>query len=486
MNLVPGSSATIEIKAVPEGDFPDKVAIDCSGLPSSVTLDPNHLELFPGAPGAMGVHAPVSAPDTDSVLACTGTAAGLTKSAELHLAVKLDNGFVPSSMDLPIVRITTAGGVPIESKEEYVTGILSIDPNGGPTPFAYEGALQIRGRGNSSWWLAPKKPYKIKLDSKASLFGFPSDKEWAVLANFPDKTLIRNIVAMEMSSRFEMAYTPRSIPVEVFLNGRYNGEYLWIETIKVSKKRVAIAEMEDDDIADDAVTGGYLLEVNMPADEDFNFTTTSGVTFSLHDPSPPAAEQLTYITQYVQQTEDAIFSVDFADPEIGYAHYLDVDSFINWYLLNELFSNPDANFQTSCWMYKDRNAKLFMGPAWDFDLGAGNANFNDSQLTSGWHVRSAPWLMRLFEDPAFASKVRARWNEMKAGEIDTIFSYVDQQAARLDQAQQNNFQRWPILELYVWPNTSIPGSYQGEVDQLKSWLEERIAWMDTEFNKAPE
>jgi len=123
-----------------------------------------------------------------------------------------------------------------------------------------------------------------------------------------------------------------------------------------------------------------------------------------------------------------------------------------------------------------------MGPLWDFDLAAGNANYNSAFQTSGWHVHDAPWFSRLFEDPAFAARVRQIWNEIKADQIPAMFQSITADATTLQQGQLNNFQRWPILESYVWPNYKIPGSYAGEADYLRTWLTARVAWMDSQFN----
>ena len=123
-----------------------------------------------------------------------------------------------------------------------------------------------------------------------------------------------------------------------------------------------------------------------------------------------------------------------------------------------------------------------MGPLWDFDLAAGNVNYNDAFLASGWHIRSGSWFSRLFQDPASVARVRQVWNEIKADEIPAMFQSISADAAALQQAQLNNFQRWPILESYVWPNYKIPGSYAGEVDYLRTWLTARAAWMDSQLN----
>jgi hypothetical protein len=151
-------------------------------------------------------------------------------------------------------------------------------------------------------------------------------------------------------------------------------------------------------------------------------------------------------------------------------------------LVNELFRNVDANMWSSCWMYKPRGGKLHMGPLWDFDIAAGNIDYNDAWLTSGWWIRDAPWFSRLFEDPAFVARVRQVWNEIKAEQLPAMSQSIAANALRLQQSQLNNFQRWPILETYVWPNRRIPGSYAGEVDYLQSWLAARAAWLDGQLN----
>ena len=482
--LIPGGSQQVTAQVTGTGGFTGNVSISCTGMPQGITVSPSPLTLAAGSSGTLTISAANNAPQDSAPVTCNGTARVTGTGAQLSVALTFDNAaFTPTTMDLPVVTITTTDGVPIVSKDDYVTGHLSIHPNGADVAFAYEGDMQIRGRGNSSWWLFDKKPYKVKLNSKASLFGLPSDKEWVLLANFSDKTLLRNMVAMELSRRFGMAFTPHSTPVEVFLNGNYRGTYLLMESIKIAKSRVNIPSMAATDIAGDALTGGYLLEVDERLDGTTVFTTSHNLPIVVHDPDPATAEQLAYIKDYYEQIEATLDSANFADPTDGYPKYLDSDSFMNWYLANEINSNVDAYFYSSCWMYKQRADKMYMGPAWDFDLAFGNVDYSDSEFTAGWYVRRGPWLNRMFQDPVFAQATKDRWNSLKATQIDTISTYIDQQAAGLNQAQQNNFQRWPIMHEYVWPVPVIPGSYQGEVDQLKSWLSQRIVWMDAGFNQ---
>jgi hypothetical protein len=398
-----------------------------------------------------------------------------------------NQGFVPATIDLPVVYLSTDGQAPIVSETDYVSGSFGVTPIPSSSDVAYSGTMEIRGHGNSTW-LLPKKPYKVKLDAKASLLGMASAKDWILLANYDDKSLLRDQVAFEVGRRLGMAWTPNSRFVELFLNGQYEGNYQLTEEIKIDKNRVNIPEMDPTDISGSSLTGGYLLEVDDRDDpDDILFSTSRGTIFDLHDPDPAAPQQLTYIQNYLQQTEDVLYSSNFTDPSTGYLQYLDPASYINWYLVNELFKNNDAVFWSSCWLYKDRSNKLFMGPVWDFDIGAGNVNYNGNNNPTGWWLRSNPlpytqWTERLFDDPAFAAAVAARWKQVKATQFDTLSAYIDQNAAALNQSEKNNFQRWPILSTYVYPNAEVAGSYQGEVNYLKSWLTQRIAWMDSQLD----
>ncbi|RYZ83191.1 MAG: hypothetical protein EOP06_20405 [Proteobacteria bacterium] len=174
-------------------------------------------------------------------------------------------------------------------------------------------------------------------------------------------------------------------------------------------------------------------------------------------------------------------SANFADPVDGYAKYIDVDSFINMYFVNELLKNKDAANFSSIYLYKDKNQKLKMGPAWDFDLVAGNSDINEINDPEGWHLKTrSPWFARLFQDPAFVAKVKAKWNSVKAQKIDTMDSYIDQMAYRIELSQQKNFVVWDIMNTQFW-NIPLRGSHSAEVAAMKQWLKLRAAWMDQQI-----
>lgn len=384
---------------------------------------------------------------------------------------------------LTSVFIYTDNEESIDSKDIYVNGRVHIYPDetGGLKPFT--DAMQIKGRGNTTWHMA-KKPYKIKLSKKSSILGMAADKEWVLLANYSDKSLLRTAAAFETSKRLGMPYTPDGQSVDVFLNEKYEGTYFLTEQIKISSGRVNITEMKATDTDPEKITGGYLLEVDERLDEALWFRTTRNVPFTIKEPDLNPT-QFDYIKQYVQEAEDALYGPQFTDPVSGYAAYLNVETFVNWYLVNELFKNNDASFYSSVFLFKDKNNKLSMGPVWDFDIAAGNIDYSHCMYSSSWWIRNSPWISRLFDDPAFKARVKSRWAEIKQLQLSTLDDYIENQALKLAVSQEYNFKKWDILGTYVWPNATVLGSYTAEVNYLKFWLNSRIDWMDQQLSPKP-
>lgn len=408
------------------------------------------------------------------------TAGAQTSATHLFVAPAAPESFRPRRVSLPVLRISTQNLAPVVSRDDYLQAQMLLEPVGaGVAPVT--GALEIRGRGNSTWDL-PKKPYRLRLAARQALLGMPSNRDWVLLANYSDKSLLRNRLALELGTALGMAWTSRSAFVELYLNERYDGVYLLTENIKVANDRVDIDELDEDDLDSGVITGGYLLEVDFRREGHTIDTIIEQLPIVFQDPEEPAPAQEAYLAGYLNDFERALHSSDFADPVLGYAAYIDVDSFIHWYLVNEIFRNLDAKMRSSCWMYKPRGGKLHMGPLWDFDIAAGNFDGADGYETTGWWIRNGPWFARLFEDPAFLARVRQVWNEIRVRQLPALIESIPAHAASLQQSQLNNFQRWPILETWVWPNNRVPGSYAGEVEYLATWLNARIAWMDAELN----
>ncbi|MFA6084395.1 CotH kinase family protein [Mucilaginibacter sp.] len=378
---------------------------------------------------------------------------------------------------IPVFNISSAG--PIVSKDNYVTGNLTINANGFAEQTVKSIDLQIKGRGNSTWALFDKKPYRLKFNTKTPVLGLPAAKNWVLLANYSDKTLMRNYLAFGVAQSLKSDYAPHGIFVEVYLNGYYRGNYLLTEQVEVDANRVNIKELKPANISPAEITGGYLLELENRVGETISFRTKKDIPFVIKSPEDYVPEQLNYIQGYMQQTEDAIFAANFTDPNNGYAKYINTDSFINWFLVNELFKNEDAKKFSSMFYFKDRDGKMGMGPAWDFDLAAGNVNYSESVKPEGWWVKDGVWISRLYEDPAFKAKVKARWDVLKATGIPAMYASINATKNYLALSQSRNFTTWNILDTYVWPNPAIYHTYGGEVDQLNTWLTQRVAWLDS-------
>jgi len=400
VSLYPGGTQSLEVRTVAHHGFQGQVSVSFSGLPSDITASPSSLMLSVGGTGTVEFRAGLRAageyfnpwninPDSVSIpVTVRGTSGSLRSTTSFVLIVTLQNpSFVPTTTDLPVVWITTQDGAPITDTETYVPGTLAISADLAGANIIYTGTMQIRGRGHSTWWM-PKKPYRIKLDSKASLLGMPADKDWNLLANYNDKTLMRNAIAFELSRRLGMPWTPRSAFVEVFLNGRYDGNYQLTEKIEVNPERVNITRMTETDTSGDALTGGYLMEIDERRDGAFWFVTRRNLPIVIQDPDPAHPAQYDYIKAYVIQAEDALFSDSYADPALGWPAYFDARTFIDWYLVNEITASQDSIFFSSCWFYKDRmNPLLYMGPVWDFDISMGNVNYSTAVQPTGWWVQ---------------------------------------------------------------------------------------------------
>ena len=397
-------------------------------------------------------------------------------SLPLELKVVSGNETITYSLEikyftgLPIVYIDTEEKKPIESKDDYVKGVIRIVSNNVNNVPDFEASMKIKGRGNSTWQL-PKKPYKMKFDEKVSLLGEPADKEWVLLANYTDKTQLRNEIAFYMGEKSSIEYTPRTNFVEVVLNGVYNGTYQLGEQLKIAKNRV--------NVGDD----GYLLEIDARAEaEDITFRVNHiDYPINIKDPDVElGSEEYEYVARYLNTVDETLFSDLFDDSNEGYAKYIDVASFVDWYLINEIAKNADAIFYTSCYMNLSREGKLKMGPLWDFDIAFGNINYNvNAEEPEGFWIKTyVAWYRRLFEDPAFVKLVKERFAYFYNNQNE-IFAEINKNAEYLKYAAVENNSKWGTLYQYTWPNNEVLGSYQNEVQYLKSWLNRRFEWLNT-------
>jgi hypothetical protein len=379
---------------------------------------------------------------------------------------------------LPRILIDT-NSTPIDSKEDYVEGFISVK---GGLEFEDLAAqeMKIRGRGNSTWAMHPKKPYQLKFRDKTAMLTMSKDKKWLFLAEYSDKSLIRNKISLDLGAMSNLEYTPKGVYAEVFLNDNYNGTYLITQKVEVKSNRLNLPD------------NGYLIEIDQdhridPDDVFFKptiFTQFHGANvFNIKEPSVDFdSVEFNLIKDHINNFEAVLFGANFKDDQIGYRAYIDMPSFIDWYLIQEIAKSVDAQWYSSIYFNYVPEQKIKMGPLWDFDLSYGNVDYGDGpEYTNGFWIKENPWYKRLFEDPAFEKEVKERFMYFYNNK-SVILSKIDVYAAHLERSQVQNYQVWPTLGTYVWPNPVWYNTYDKEVTHLKDWISRRMNWLHGEFN----
>jgi hypothetical protein len=426
-----------------------------------------------------------------------------------------------TSSNLPIIVIKTNGGAIVDDPKIIVDmGIIDNGPgnrNNLTDPYnGYNGKAAIEIRGSSSQ-MFPKKQYGIELraldgkdDNEVPIFGMPSEGDWILFAPYNDKTLVRDALAYRLG-RSMGNYASRTRYFELVLNDEYMGVYVFFEKIKRGKNRVNIDKLGEDETTGDALTGGYILKIDKTTGGDeggFNSTHApldavkgQKVYFQYEYPKGEdiVPAQVTYIQNYIKEFEDALAGDQFKDPVTGWRKYADMNSFVDYFIMNEVTKNPDG-YRLSAFMHKKKDSdggKLFMGPIWDFNLGFGNVNyctqgtptglvidFNSICPEDGWQIPF--WWKRVWSDESFRAALSTRWKSLRQNKLsnDVVLNYVDSVATVLNQeAQQRNFRKWPVIGTYVWPNYKFDfTTYDGEVTWMKTWIKDRMVYLDGVFN----
>ena len=374
---------------------------------------------------------------------------------------------------LPEINIETAEYQDIISKDNYIIGTFEFLSN----DYEFENfslPIKIRGRGNSSWNF-PKKSFQFKFDDKYNLFDMPEDKKWLMLANYSDKTMIRNAIAFELGYLSSLDWSPGFHFAEVSINGELKGLYQFTEKVETGdSNRVKIGDK------------GYLLEVDQLDridDDDIAFWTNKKLLFVVKDPDLEwGSVELEEIESYVNETENILYGETFKDSELGYSKYIDVDSFVDWYIINEISKNNDAIFFSSVYMNYTSGGKLKMGPLWDFDIAFGNINYNNNEKIEGFWIKNALWIERLFEDQKFVDRVKTRYKYFYNNKnfiIEKARTYSNQ----IEQPRINNESVWNILGKYIWPNYFIGNSFDDEQIYFENWINDRMDWLNSEISK---
>lgn len=427
----------------------------------------------------------------------------LSLSVVLYSQTKNPDDF--TSSNLPIIVIDTdAQTIVHEPKIMATMGIVNNgagNRNSVTDPFnEYDGWIGIEYRGNASFGVSDKKPFTIETrnedgsNNNVEILGLPKENDFVLRAVYIDKTLMRDALAYYMY-RSMGRWAPRTRHVEVVLNGDYQGVYVLEEKIKPDKNRLAIAKMDSADISGEALTGGYIWCTNRRwADYEhndllFDETEADGNPRFLRYPKPSDVmpEQLAYISQFEQDFGDIMKGPNYNVPFIGYDKYIDLQSFIDEIILQEVTSNSDA-YSYSGYFFKDRGKKINAGPAWDFDQALCNSTHNDGSRFDEWNIQKRddgrpPFWDRLFADDEIQEQLKTRWNSLRndALHTDRIIAFIDSVVNYLSEAQGHNFEKWPILGVTIW--RSLPGAeqrdtYQKEVDYMKTWLLNHLDWMD--------
>jgi hypothetical protein len=381
--------------------------------------------------------------------------------------------------DVPSVFIETENRRAITSKEQYMNCTLILVD--GSTTTRYENT-QIRGRGNSSWWCSDKKPYRIKFAQKERFLGddFANAKNWTLLANHGDKTMIRNALTYDLGRFMGMAFCPAARFVDLYLNGDYRGTYQISDHVQVHKHRINISE--DD---------GWLLEVaNENSKEDPLITTTRyGIMYNIKNPKDDkltVAKRIA-IGQWLQRFEESVASNDFMDPQRGYRAYVDEEDLINWYVASEITGNIDALY--SIYMYKNGNDdKMHFGPLWDLDLGYDNSS--ESSLMRQMEAYLGLWnrpfekiMQRLWQDPWFAQACIDRLQQLVDNGLQQyLLSHIDSLRTAIWQTQTENFHKWRIRqEVYSWAKKAYYDNYDSYINDLKSFVNIHIPYLQQAF-----
>lgn len=420
-----------------------------------------------------------------------------------------------TSSNLPVIVINTGGKqIPDDPKIDATMGIIN---NGGGArnnitdPFnEYDGKIGIEVRGQSSQ-MFPMKSYSVELrddnddDMDEPLFGLPKESDWVLYAPYTDKTLMRNFLAYTMSNSLGH-WAAHCRFVEVILNGQYVGVYEFLEKIKRNKGRVNIAKLKDDDSTGDALTGGYIFSIDKEPNAWYSSHTPpnspgASIQYSYVYPKPEdiTPQQAAYLKSYVDDFENGLAGPAFQDTLNGFRKYADENSFIDYFIVNEISRNVDG-YRLSSYFNKDRNSvngKIFAGPVWDYDLAFRNANYCDGSNTTGWAYQfnnicssdsyQVPfWWNRFMEDSLFKAHLYCRWKSVRAGVLsdDNINHWIDSIYTLVGEAQERHFTRWPVLGQYVWPNPQpIPSSYAEEISTLKTWIAQRLLWIDNNLEQ---
>lgn len=387
--------------------------------------------------------------------------------------------------------------------------------------------IGVEFRGSSSQIEFNKKSYGIELrdqfnmDTALVLLDLPKEEDWALIGPFSDKTMLRNIIPYQLANEMQY-YAPKTKVVELGINNIYQGIYVLTEKIKRDKNRVNISKLEPNDNTANVISGGYILKIdkatgeggdNFSYEPNFSFRSDydtkgevlayppydfkrSEETYFIYEYPKATAitnPQKNYIQEYIANFEQALIEEDFITENRTYFDYIDIQSFVDNFILNELTGNPDA-YRLSSFLYKDRGGKLFFGPIWDYNLSLGNDNrsiatrwvyqYNSFYPNDLWLVHF--WWTKILSDPKVKLLIKDRWQSLRGDVLNNqnIFQLISSHQTLLQSSNSinRNYERWDVINIFLPYNGQVAGSYEGEIKHMNQWLNTRLSWMDDQIN----
>ncbi len=468
-------------------------------------------------PGMSPVYTnPISFNSSQRVRAIATRGSDLQSAVVTHTYARVSSTIPTWSSDLPIV-VLMQHNLPITPGDKTPASMILIDREAdgrarlaGPTTLHTRVDADIRGSSSADF---PQKMYGVELRTEwngnrdEDLLGMPADHNWILYAPYGEKTLMRNVLAYQLSENMGR-WAPRTRFVELFLHSgtgsvnqsHYAGVYVLVERVKWGEHRVDITQLTPNDTSEPDITGGFIIRKDRLNIGESGFRPVSGHQMAYYRPSEAelTTSQKNYIRNYVNQFENALYGVNYRDPGAGYAAYIETNSFIDHFLITEYLKEIDG-YRLSTFLHKDRGGKLVMGPVWDFNLSAGNAEYVNGGSPYGWYhidlqngcyedcgIRN--WYTRLLTDPDFVQKMRYRWWELRQRVFspEAINGMISNYAQEVAEAQVRHYQKWPIMGVKTWQNYYVGPTYDSEVVWMRNWLMTRMTWMDAQMGTPPE
>ncbi|MFT7837959.1 CotH kinase family protein [Saccharothrix sp. BKS2] len=494
--------------SVPSGTFQGQVSVSLGTTVSGAQIRYTTNGQLPTAQSPLYPGTPLRFTATTQLRAqaFVGQAASGAPGTAMYVAREAT---ATTAHDLPVVLIDSYGaGKP--AREDFHAATMIFQPTAGGTTslaaapaVATRSGFRLRGQSSSSF---EKAPYRIEFwdndndDADYPVLGMPADSDWVLRGPFPDKSLIREALVYDLGREMGLQ-VPRYSFAEFYLNtdstgvgaNDYMGVYMIVETIKNNKARLNLKQLDEDDLTLPKITGGYIWKFEWMAAEEPTLPCTGPAAtcwnyLEVVDPDPLQPAQREWLRGHIQEFHDVLRAPNFADPNTGYRKYIDVGSFINHMIVNELSRNMDA-YLRSTHFHKDRDGKIFAGPLWDFDLTFGVGGFFQNDQVAGWQYQQTrqpqanDWFTQLLRDPAFVNELKARWQSLRRGPLSdaSLQTRVDGLSRPLTNAAQRNFQRWPNLSTRMigFFNTPTAPTWQGQVQAMRDWMLRRAAWLDS-------